>query len=180
MHQKKGIIKMVTKDQERIALMKIKGIIEELGEDSYIGTAFKGCFEDAQENIEYDFSCSVYDRWQISEHNLAESQAKIAELEAKDAEKDVAIATLGDKVAELVKNTISENDLKMVISLAKNELWNTLSEIKKEAEAIVEYADDPTSLDFQDSVKRHRSKLKTAKETDELIDRIESLRTVGE
>lgn len=39
-----------TKEQERKALEKIKGIVEGLGEQSYLATAFKGCFEILQQN----------------------------------------------------------------------------------------------------------------------------------
>lgn len=50
---------MTTKQQEREALQKIREIVEALGEHSYIGTAFEGVFEIAEENIEYDFGCSL-------------------------------------------------------------------------------------------------------------------------
>lgn len=43
-----------TKQQERAALEKIRKIVEELGPDSYIATAFDGCFKDAEANIEND------------------------------------------------------------------------------------------------------------------------------
>lgn len=61
---------MTTKDQERKALAKIKAIVEGLGENSYIGTALAGCFEKAEENIEYDAAFSL-----------------LAELEAAEEEK---------------------------------------------------------------------------------------------
>lgn len=52
-----------TKEQERKALEKIRKIVEELGgSDSYIGMAFEGCFEIAEENIENDFACSMKQR----------------------------------------------------------------------------------------------------------------------
>lgn len=50
---------MATKDQERKALAQIKKIVEGLGEGSYIGTAFEGCFEIAEENIENDWASSA-------------------------------------------------------------------------------------------------------------------------
>lgn len=50
---------MTTKEQERKALAKIRKIVEELGEDSYIGTAFDGAFEIAEQNIAYDSAFSV-------------------------------------------------------------------------------------------------------------------------
>ena len=54
--------KNITKADERKVLEQIKKIVEGLGEESYIGTAFKGVFELAEENIEYDaaFSAKFY------------------------------------------------------------------------------------------------------------------------
>jgi hypothetical protein len=54
---------MTTKQQERDALAKITKIIADLGEQSYIGTAFDGCFDLAEQNIEYDaaFSMKYYE-----------------------------------------------------------------------------------------------------------------------
>ena len=51
-----------TKDQEREALEKIKAILDTLGLDSYVGTAFEGCLEIAEENIENDFAFSMKQR----------------------------------------------------------------------------------------------------------------------
>lgn len=42
---------MTTKEQERKALAQIRKIVESLGEDSYIGTAFEGCFEIAEKKL---------------------------------------------------------------------------------------------------------------------------------
>ena len=53
---------MVTKEQERKALDKIKKIVADLGEGSYLSYAFEGCFELAEENIENDFACSPKDK----------------------------------------------------------------------------------------------------------------------
>ena len=55
---------MVTKEQERKALEQIKKIVDSLGADSYIATAFDGCFEDARENIENDFALCMKDRYE--------------------------------------------------------------------------------------------------------------------
>lgn len=55
---------MTTKEQERKALEEIKAIVEKVGGDqSYIGMAFKGCFEIAEDNILNDFGDSWMDRW---------------------------------------------------------------------------------------------------------------------
>lgn len=87
---------MTTKDQERKALAQIRKIVEGLGEESYIGIAFEGCFEIAEENIENDFACSMKQRAEKAEkdkeyfHGIANTEAaEIARLEkrAEEAER---------------------------------------------------------------------------------------------
>ena len=72
---------MTTKEQERKALEQIRKIVEGLGEDSYIGIAFEGCFEKAAENIDNDWACS----WkQVAECELnARCEAQRREKEAR-------------------------------------------------------------------------------------------------
>ena len=50
---------MITKEQERKALDKIRKIVAELGDDSYVAAAFEGCFEIAEQNIDNDWACSL-------------------------------------------------------------------------------------------------------------------------
>lgn len=54
---------MMTKQQEREALKRIKNILVDAGADSYIGMAFAGCVEDAESNIENDWALSMAGRW---------------------------------------------------------------------------------------------------------------------
>ena len=61
---------MTTKEQERKALEKIRKIVEELGENSYVGTAFEGCFEIAEENIYNDFACSMKQRAEAAQKEV--------------------------------------------------------------------------------------------------------------
>lgn len=70
---------MATKEQERKALAQIKKIVESLGEDSYIGTAFEGCFEIAEENIENDFACSMKQRYERASEEAANFEAQASE-----------------------------------------------------------------------------------------------------
>ena len=67
---------MATKEQELKALEKIKKIVEELGEDSYIGMALDGCFEIAEDNINNDFACSMKQRWQSAEKETENKAAQ--------------------------------------------------------------------------------------------------------
>lgn len=119
---------MTTKEQERKALEKIKKIVEELGENSYVGTAFEGCFRDAEDNIEDDAAYSMKTRFEYSEKKLAaaleENKTLKNELECVRAEKELWEAereqlraarfysSLQDKLIEILKDRIGSCDTK--------------------------------------------------------------------
>lgn len=116
---------MVTREQERKALEQIEKIISALGADSYVATAFDGCFEDARENIENDFALCMKDRYEserkrsedlgreierlradlINEKKVSEELGKA--LAKADGQKSVALQAAEDKM-ERLKAQISE------------------------------------------------------------------------
>lgn len=81
---------MTTKAQERKALEQIRKIVEGLGEESYIGRAFEGCFEMAQENIDNDFWNSPKECLRNARDNADEQRKKVQELkqELQEAKED--------------------------------------------------------------------------------------------
>lgn len=113
---------MATKDQERAALKKIQKIVEDLGENSYIGMAMEGVLEDAEENIENDFGNSWRQRCLLADQKLQkalddkESFREEAEREAEEtgraqAERDEARTEL-IKTGDALKDAlISQADL---------------------------------------------------------------------
>lgn len=97
-----------TKQQERDTLEKIRKMVEQLGPDSYLATAFEGCFDLAAENIDNDWACSMADRARRAEKRAAELEDKLAEsvkdYEAAHAvaeEKDAEIAQLKAQLAQM-------------------------------------------------------------------------------
>lgn len=85
---------MTTKEQELKALAQIKKIVDGLGEDSYIGTAFDGCFEIAETNIDNDWACSMKQRAESAEKKIEMHKADTANLLKAIAEKDRMIERL--------------------------------------------------------------------------------------
>ena len=77
---------MTTKDQERKALEQIRKIVDGLGEDSYIGKAFEGCFDDAESNIDNDFWNSMAQRYKGMLGKEIENVKKIKWLEEQNEE----------------------------------------------------------------------------------------------
>lgn len=84
---------MATKQQEREALAKIRRIVEAMGEDSWIGAAFTGCFELAEENIEMDFACNLQDRADAAEREATDLKKKAEALEGQLKEAQISLET---------------------------------------------------------------------------------------
>lgn len=74
---------MTTKNDERNALAEIRRIVDSLGPDSYIGTAFEGCWEIASDNIENDFACSMKERWESAREDAAHYHQACVDLTAR-------------------------------------------------------------------------------------------------
>ena len=126
---------MTTKEQERKALEQIKKIVEGLGENSYIGTAFEGCFEIAEDNINNDFACSMKQRKEAAEFAEDQLRKKVAQMKVKIREQEAAlkVAENGKTTAESVLEKIrkaNETNQKAAI-----ENWNKFREVEDKLEA---------------------------------------------
>lgn len=172
-----------TKEQEREALAKIKAIVEALGQDSYIATAFDGCFEIAEENIENDFACSMKQRVEATVVENAKLKEKIAELESKlvESEKDyeaaheAALLVAKEKNAEIARlqaMVISPDDMTDVQQLVKDRMAEDEMKATQAASEIVEHAEDPASNEFQNAVRMHRAYIASVDYTKSLMDRL--------
>lgn len=140
---------MTTKQQEREALEKIKGIVEELGENSYIGKAFEGCFEMARENIEDDFFDSWKERAERANREADMWRSKANELSAR-------VASMHASIMKLEFSALDHDDLMECIDMVRERLDRCEAEIRAEAEAIIENAENPESDAFKDAVRRHK------------------------
>lgn len=114
---------MTTKEQERKALAQIKKIIDGLGENSYVGTAFEGCFEVAEENIENDFACSMKQRAESAEKARSKAHDKVEELKAELKAAQQLIAQLNQKLDREqewqdyeMKENVSQSDYDHLVS----------------------------------------------------------------
>lgn len=104
---------MTTKEQERQAIEKIRKIVEELGENSYVGFAMEGVLELAEDNIREDTAYSMKKNAEI-----AWERADKTEKENKDLKKEI----------EDLKKTVEKRGT--TISELNTELCNARAEAK--------------------------------------------------
>ena len=99
---------MSTKEQERKALEQIRKIVDSLDDGSYIGFAFEGCFEIAEENIENDFACSMKDQRDSARREAETLRGKLAKMidSAKDQEVSLSIANRRAEERERVADSL--------------------------------------------------------------------------
>lgn len=118
---------MTTKEQERKALAQIRKIVDGLGDGSYIGMAFEGCFEDAETNIENDWGCSMKQRAESAEREALKWSQKADSL----SERLALVMSDRDEAAKRSK----ELEGKVSYHLA------TINAMEKEAQATQEKTD---------------------------------------
>lgn len=164
-----------TKHEERTALEKIRKIVANLGNDSYIAKAFEGCFEIAEENIENDWATSYKEIAETSEEKSEALQADIAELRKIISEKDRWIANLKQAASEADRKTLSAEDKDTVMAVLYMKRTETEGAIKEAAKSIVELAENPESEEFRRAVDLHRSNERCLGKYNELISRIERM-----
>ena len=150
---------MATKRNERETLETIRQLVADLGENSYLATAFEGCFEDAECNIENDFGDSWKRRCESAERKLDEAQAEIEILREQltESQKDweaahVAAGLIAEqkdaKIKALQAQVLSTDelfDIRMVLEARINE---DEEEAKRASADIVKYADEPGGEKF--------------------------------
>lgn len=171
---------MITKEQELKALAQIKKIVEGLGEDSYVATAFEGCFEIARDNIDNDWACSMKQRAESAEQIAGKLQDLNAELRKQldttisEAQKEIAYRD--DRLHHLEQKLINPKDLDTCITIIKDRMYDEQEAMKRSAEKIVEYADDPNGSQFSSVVRNHREHKRLAEYFEALKDRLEHTR----
>lgn len=140
---------MASKNEERMAVQKIRNIVSELGDKSYVGTALDGCLDIAESNIENDFGESMKGRWEFSEKKLKKTLDRVDELEKKleKCEKDRR---------DMRNRTLSEDDIEEITRFLS---WNVVElekDMENAARRIVEFAENPDSMEFRNAVDENR------------------------
>ncbi|MCC8014061.1 MAG: hypothetical protein LIO87_02615 [Eubacterium sp.] len=163
---------MITKADELKALEKIKKIVETLGNDSYIATAFEGCFEVAEENIRNDFGCSLKQRAEAAEKELEKTKRELNEALERNAHlREEADEYLVD-IEALNASILSKEDMNRLTEIVVEVIAKADKQAKEAANEIVKYADNPASNEFREAVDRNRLCKRTAETHAELYKRL--------
>ena len=153
-----------TKEQEREALEKIKAMVEELGPQSYLKTAFTGVYEVAEMNIEEDAAYSFPGRISLLEEQLREMGSKYnaarSDVEVLNSQLDHVreqLAAAQEQIATLKRGHLPEELRRDLWVMTTTEAEASRARMAEAAEKMAVGADNPGCVLFKDAVTLYRA-----------------------
>ena len=176
-----------TKDQERETLEKIKAMVAELGPQSYLATAFEGCFADAESNIENDFGDSMQRRWENSMEELSAAKEEINRLKAEVAAAQKKEETLQGQF-DFASQHIKKLERQQLPEQLRRDLWVMVTDeaaasrarMAEAADKMAVGADNPGCVLFKDSVARYRAEKARAEAMEQRAAELDALEPKSE
>ena len=163
-----------TKEQERETLEKIKEMIAELGPQSYLATAFEGCFEDAEQNIEDDAAYSMKARLEIQAQRAIERGHEVDRLKADIAAAQSKIEILQSQfdfasqhIKKLERQQLPEELRRDLWVMVTSEAEASRARMAEAADKMAAGADNPGCVLFKESVARYRAEKTRAEEMEQ-------------
>ena len=176
-----------TKDQERETLEKIKAMVAELGPQSYLKTAFEGCFADAESNIENDFGDSMQRRWENSMEELSAAKEEINRLKAEIAAAQKKEETLqgqfdfaSQHIKKLERQQLPEQLRRDLWVMVTSEAEASRARMAEAADKMAAGADNPGCVLFKESVARYRAEKTRAEEMEQRASALDALEPKSE
>ena len=171
-----------TKQQEQETLEAIRKMVEELGPQSYLATAFEGCFQDAESNIENDFGDSMQRRWEGAVEKLSALQEEINRLKADLAATQTEAETLRGKfdfasqhIKKLERQRLPEQFRRDLWVMTTSEAEASRARMAEAADKMAVGADNPGCVLFKESVARYRTEKARAESMEQIADALDAM-----
>lgn len=163
---------IATREQELSALEKIKKIVADLGEGSYLGAAFDGCFELAECNIANDFCVSMKASKDKAEHDAEVLKIANADLKNKNDE-------LQDNLSFWEAKTFKIDEINRLFDIVNKHCSNLADERDNASTAFLKLVEDP-ELDpsanyFLQAVQKYRRSKQVYEDADKLRNKVREI-----
>ena len=176
-----------TKQQERDTLAAIRQMVEELGPQSYLATAFEGCFEDAEQNIEDDAAYSMKARLEIQAQRAIERGHEVDRLKADLTAAQSKIETLQSQfdfasqyIKKLERQQLSEELRRDLWVMVTDEAEVSRARMAEAADKMAAGADNPGCVLFKESVARYRAEKARAEAMEQRAAELDALEPKNE
>lgn len=156
---------IATKEQERKVLAQIGKIIDGLGENSYVGTAFTGCFDIAADNIENDFGNSLQAKLDNAYAQVARVDNERSALASENKKLKEMLAEASERLQNMAEEHIVEKrqiSKKILPPAVLQDTTKLFQEIQKETEAEIIVVsqtmclNDPAGAVFAKALQRNK------------------------
>jgi hypothetical protein len=165
-----------TKEQERETLSKIKQMVEELGPQSYLATAFRGAFEDAEQNIEDDAAYSWYDRAESATKRAEAAEERLKELGGLVDSLKEENRSLGLRLTR----SVFPSDLYLDLwTLATDDAKESRERMASAADIMAEMADTTQDIAFTRAVTIYREQKARAARCERMVAGLDEHRPEG-
>ncbi|WP_306568941.1 hypothetical protein [Faecalispora jeddahensis] len=168
-----------SKQQERDTLEKIKKLVETLGPDSYVATAFDGCFEIAEWNIDADAADSLKGRLEMAEGKITQGVEELQQARKDLGAARAEVERLKIERDELARRIPAADDLADCIALTKDKASEHEQQMNEAAARIVQLAGEPGGPEFRQAVTDHRNAKSALEYCKALQERLSSIVTAG-
>ena len=176
-----------TKQQDRDTLAVIRKMVEELGPQSYLATAFEGCFEDAEQNIEDDAAYSMKARLEIQAQRAIERGHEVDRLKADLTAAQSKIETLQSQfdfasqyIKKLERQQLSEELRRDLWVMVTDEAEVSRARMAEAADKMAAGADNPGCVLFKESVARYRAEKARAEAMEQRAAELDALEPKNE
>ena len=174
-------------EQERETLEKIRVMIAELGPQSYLATAFEGCLEDAEQNIEDDAAYSMKARLEIQAQRAIERGYEVDRLKADLATAQSKVETLQSQF-DFASQHIKKLERQQLPEQLRRDLWVMVTDeaaasrarMAEAADKMAVGADNPGCVLFKDSVARYRAEKARAEAMEQRAAELDALEPKSE
>ena len=176
-----------TKEQEREALEKTKAMVAELGPQSYLATAFEGCFEDAEQSIEDDAAYSMKARLEIQAqraidrgHEVDRLKADLAAAQSKVENLQSQFDFASQHIKKLERQQLPEQLRRDLWAMVTDEAAASRARMAEAADKMAAGADNPGCVLFKESVARYRAEKTRAEEMEQRANALDALEPKSE
>lgn len=131
-----------TKAEGYEALRKIKEILKDFDpEDSYIGKAFEGCVEQAEENLRYDGKLSWKAQYESKDREVTRLAEKLAEVNKRLRESEVARVDLTKELSQKDDTIARLEEVTDKLHESEEHRVDLVTELNQKDDAIARYVD---------------------------------------
>lgn len=175
-----------TKEQEKATLERIKAMVAELGPQSYIATAFDGCFEIAESNIDNDFGESMKGRAELAEKKLKEkidaltmAENEIGEMSEVETRHTAMIADLEARVKAAEAKVMDAWLYKTIWTHYYDEVEEAKARMEELAAEMADHAEKPDSPAFKNAVAFYRKRKEQREIAEQVVRALELIEPAG-